>query len=755
MPIVLSSKAFIRSGQPSLTYLQSNVGDIVTMSLSFETSIRISSVSTPILFDNILDQLISTSQSWVEEGFRAGDAIRLRVYDAAGVPIITSFPTINWVNDTTLDVSLLNITGYDAGAGEVFEVIVLNRNRDDLDVYFNQVLNGQQGSSASLIDGENTKIVFQGLESMAVSATIVGSLIPNQSGNYITSQNLERLADPEPNVKRYVIRIAFITQGFLDSSWYELGNCLKVYCRLEWSSIGGEPFEKAKYIFNDDADTGYFNEAFNTQTPNSTLLQGYSGELSYCGPTTFDIIVDGSVTELGIGGAYKPLDDTNYKNLPTEAQRNLMVLPTFNILSFSFAPSYTTIGGAGYQIDINSINSVGSVTTVNITFTPNAFFTNYMEAVDEGDRLFYLWIRCGNTNHLVYSNQLICPPTPAGPLDLFNSYAFLDHSENIDNVPFSDNDYLLDIEDDVAWCGRIFFENGEIVDAMKFELIAQNNVLGAEFLLQQSTFDFANVQISNNGVYLLDEAQTIVTTLPTTSVKDKAKIFRFPTADTPTEYCCVLYYPFLARWEYWLEQANANVDFYPTQNKDWFQYDNLNDWHIRLRVTKLQDGLSYEHYRDMRLRDYDAQKDIDSLIEIVRISTGQVIGVIPEGETVIIRATHTLTTGNWSQNDVWATNTVEPSEAGPRSICSTILPFDNDLTNPLQPINGQFATLTFPFPNTAVVECYFNPNLINTINGVKFTAKIKEYLKIPAGAKTMTTGDYKTTTGGDYKTIAP
>ena len=51
--------------------------------------------------------------------------------------------------------------------------------------------------------------------------------------------------------------------------------------------------------------------------------------------------------------------------------------------------------------------------------------------------------------------------------------------------------------------------------------------------------------------------------------------------------------------------------------------------------------------------------------------------------------------------------------------------FDNDLANPLSPLTGLYATLTFPIPNVAKITCYFDPNKINLSNGVKFTSKIK------------------------------
>jgi hypothetical protein len=75
---------------------------------------------------------------------------------------------------------------------------------------------------------------------------------------------------------------------------------------------------------------------------------------------------------------------------------------------------------------------------------------------------------------------------------------------------------------------------------------------------------------------------------------------------------------------------------------------------------------------------------------------------------------------------VWGMITVEPTKSSPRWICSTVVAFDNDLANPLNPLPGNiYATLTFPTPNVAKITCYFDPNKINLSNGVKFTSKIK------------------------------
>jgi hypothetical protein len=99
--------------------------------------------------------------------------------------------------------------------------------------------------------------------------------------------------------------------------------------------------------------------------------------------------------------------------------------------------------------------------------------------------------------------------------------------------------------------------------------------------------------------------------------------------------------------------------------------------------------------------------------------------------------------------------TVEPTESSPRYIVSTVVPYDYNPSNPLEPISGTLVNITYPSPDVAVMECYFNANMLDLSNGVKFTTKIKgcagtEYLS----QKITTTLIDKETTFGENKSIA-
>jgi hypothetical protein len=228
------------------------------------------------------------------------------------------------------------------------------------------------------------------------------------------------------------------------------------------------------------------------------------------------------------------------------------------------------------------------------------------------------------------------------------------------------------------------------------------------------------------GIYPINASQNVITTLPTTSVKRTALLQRKASLDTLTDYCLHIHYPFFYHWEEWIPQPNANGDFYPNdQNKNWYPYDSTGNWTVRTRLTANIDGLNSEFTQNVTIKDYDSDPNLTNQITLYRELTNSAVSVIVEGELHKIEGRHILTSGTWDTSTVWGMITVEPTKSSPRWICSTAVAFDNDLANPLSPLTGLYATLTFPVPNVAKITCYFDPNKINLSNGVKFTSKIK------------------------------
>jgi hypothetical protein len=405
--------------------------------------------------------------------------------------------------------------------------------------------------------------------------------------------------------------------------------------------------------------------------------------------------------------------------------------------------------GALYTITVNSVAIGGGQVKVTITFSPNAMFTTLMENRDDGDRLFYLWVTVDEVNFLAFGGQLKCDPPVGGALGLTTNFGFLDHGQNITQIGGSKQGFVANTEDDCAWYGTFLLDNNQVYERLTMEMEVFNGTSQDDFALQSSQFSFGGIQINNAGQYLINQTLPIVSTLPSNSAKINALFKRVPAMDTATQYGVSVYYPFLLNWQYWLQQQNASTDFYPTQNRNWEQYDDIPAWEIRFKISLIKDGLAFINSNVIRDLPYDSSTFIDQDIQMFIESTGQNVQVIAIGETMRIVATHTINNGwAWDPNDTWAMITVEPFESTARTICSSVLPFDNDLSNPLKPINGVQMVITYPSQNVAQIECFFNPDIINLANGAKFTTKIKGCpITLNTNSKRTTDGVLKTTSG--------
>jgi hypothetical protein len=257
------------------------------------------------------------------------------------------------------------------------------------------------------------------------------------------------------------------------------------------------------------------------------------------------------------------------------------------------------------------------------------------------------------------------------------------------------------------------------------------------------------------GKYILNEVAPIFSQFQTTSNKRDGILVLDPSVDILGEYGVKLYFPFLYRWEYWLNQANADNDFYPNdQTKDWVPYGNTGNWKLRIYIELIQDSLSYTYKDLITIKDYDSDPNILQTIELFIDATNQPVSVVTEGQLMRIVAYHKLVDNSlWIQNDVWGQITIEPTESSPRYWCSTAVPWDLNTSNPLYPLSGLFCDLTFPSPDMARLECYFDPTILNLSNGVKITTKIKGCYELGLKAKIDTFGVIKTSTNNQAKTI--
>ena len=153
-----------------------NAGDDVECQWNIRTQMRVSSISNPLTRDIALNQITSPSVSWVDEGFRTGNKVRIQKWSATQL-VYTYYAFIEYVDDQLLDLTgSAQQTWYDAGAGEQIVIVVVNSDNTikeytNLEFMMNNSLSGQQGNSLSLIDGEQSRVIFENLDHTTVPKT--------------------------------------------------------------------------------------------------------------------------------------------------------------------------------------------------------------------------------------------------------------------------------------------------------------------------------------------------------------------------------------------------------------------------------------------------------------------------------------------------------------------------------------------------------------------------------------------------------
>jgi hypothetical protein len=723
MPITISNISYQDIFANSINFYQANAGDIQTFSCDIKENISI--IETPAVFLSYfagLSQISVSGANFLLEGFQVGDEIEVIIYNANGTVHHTNTVDILVVSANAMTVNA--VLTWKSSSQYVY-IIAKQKGgskRNGLELNLNFLPQTGTLTPNSLIDGSVNRILFN-LTGTINGQIVSGTQVNIASGQYEVTAAIRDVTTYPNKTRSYELEVNFIQGGAMLPSTFDFGGCLKPYFGLVWQRTFGNPNNNLLHVICDNADTGWYDEAYNSGVIDSTLVSGIS-TLYFNQVQTGQISIDSASTDFGFGAGYIPVDSNYYKNQTVDQS----ILSMFSYTQTSAAPitltSPTNPSGAGYTLEFSNPVTVGTVTTWDWEFTPNNDFITFMDGCSVGDRLFYIWAKYGTVNLLLFADQLTELPPAPGVLDM-PVHRFVDHSQNIVDDNTTKFGFEGNIEDDIAFIGKFLVPINADIRYAKAEIWAVDTVTDEEFLLNSSFFDFAGVP-KVGGYYPVDQSQTVITTLPTTSKKRIARLVRDNYIDTITDYGMKIYLPFFYSWEYWIAQPNANAVFYPNdQTRNWYPYGSTGNWNLQLRVTVDINGLDYIYSEFIDIKNYNSDANINQTMTLQVVSTSQNVNVIIEGELHYVVATHLLTTGNWDQSTVWGMITVEPTEASPRWICSTTVAYDNNLANPLTPLIGLYADLIFPAPNLAVITCYFNPNNVNLTNGVKFTSKIK------------------------------
>ena len=163
---------------------------------------------------------------------------------------------------------------------------------------------------------------------------------------------------------------------------------------MSWETVIGEPYDNRIEIFNDDANTGWFNQGFNDNPIDATLVQGIS-EISYCDETIATFVIDSSATDFAFGGSYVSGLDNYFKNKPESASKYAMTLGSVLMNVGQSYVSQSNDDGAKWFFETLSVITNGTEHTFNVKITPNPAFETFIGGRSEGDRTLYLWCKVG------------------------------------------------------------------------------------------------------------------------------------------------------------------------------------------------------------------------------------------------------------------------------------------------------------------------------------------------------------------------
>jgi hypothetical protein len=715
----LINKQISNANGTNLNALKVNAGSKYNIKFVIGSEIKVFSLNNSWTFNYTTESITWNGGNWLTQGFRLGDTVEMVYYTSGGSGVYPPFSmTISYISES--EIQFDSSIPHQLQADEYMMISSSEFNKEFI-LSYAHILNEVGGNDLSLIDG--TRSIYKAdVTSLLVNNTINLTQSGYKSGTYdCDSVTCKRIADVG-NERRYEFTFNGIIQdGIILQDSFTANDCLKLFVKFDVARNLNDVDYRNILTYDELCDTGWFDEGFNTETPNTSLIQGVN-EIFYNAPTQFTLKVAGT-TQIRIGGVFTPKDDTLFKQ-KYQSQSVIGLYCYADAVVGSYSSQQNTLG-AGYVLNILSVNIISGVSEISCEIVPNQQMADFFDLDErQDDKNFILFVEAGNTNWIAYNDELQYKIPASQPLVFLNKKTFFDHSQNIIEPIGNGVNIKFHKEDDLAFWGNFLLKKNEIYEKLIVSVRAFNMLSGENFELEKITYTFNSYQINSQGIYLINSELNVNNNLPSNSEKKKSKLYLFPSIDTPTEYGVALYYPFLIKWQNWIEQQNASADFYPNQNQDWINYQSGN-WRVQFSIELRQDDLSYVYSQNVQIMDYDSEVLIDTEIKTFR-PDGTEVQVIVEGEIMKIQVFHTLTNNKaWKVGDVWGMITVEETETNPRWICSSVLPFDNNQSNPLKPLDGVQMVITYPSQETALMECYFDTTLLNLENGCKFTSKIK------------------------------
>ena len=737
MPIKLVSKSYTDIYGNSSSNYKANAGDKIISKLTISSDIYVRSGSqNQMSFDRLDGILKQTQGDFLELGFRKGMTLNWKTVNDSNVIGNSITATIDDVYPLYLVLSggsLPNLNN--ASSNDSIWVLYTNSTHDEINLSLNFTdIDNPTSTPDSLIDGEVSKFSYQGLTALSVSSTANLTQLGKKSGQFaITNTTIKRLADSTNvyvtgrSVRNYEVSFTTIFSGMLFEDMFVGNKCLKQFAQLDFRVVSSETITPTTISIDDECDTGWFNESYNTEIPKVLSASSNITKLYYnaSNSITATIQVKGTTTtQLEIGSVYETLDDTYNLNKAEDQSSKLFLLKTGLIGTANIGTTYTSLGTTPYSITLSNFSYVdagGNRTfTVIFSFAPSTFGT-FIEARGDSDRQFYLWLKAENYNYLIFGNALEYK-YEVGEVFTPLTSNLINHGNNIDYKILSNLNNVLNsdfnIEDDIAHVCEFSLFKSDINEAINSKVVVKNSSDDTEFVLDAISFDLTNVDLQ----YFINQTIQLNNNLPDSSTKKQAFLYE-RSGLSVDEMEVRLFYPIIINWTYWQKLVNTHPYFVSQNisNNDWFNFQ-VAPWSLKIKTEIVRNGKTDWFYKDISIKDYN-DSTVVSTISLFEYPSMTALNGFKEDKQILIRATHVAPSA-WA-SDIYGQITIEPKESSPRWLMSTEIDTNTDNANPLYGITDNKLTTSGLSTNTIVFECLLDMTKVTSTN-LCITSKISD-----------------------------
>ena len=764
MAVQIVQESYSTAGLPSVGSLTANAGDWVDASVNFTTQFQIGSGNT-----NKCTYFNQGNNTWLEFqsadfgefGFLGGDVVTITfTYDVNNSPVQTFVRTVDYIsgNQMYLTAPLGAVTtppSGTVGSGTVFPTdgtvgaisIIADKLPEAIEFWFNLTPNGSN-SLNSVIDGGIQRFEKIDTNGLTLGVPVSMDQLNDRSGGYVTDVELTWTSDPGGGYKDFTVNYKFWQWGVIQDGvdYYELQDNIAPIVQIKAFAV----YQNANAVLiasseNTEANTGDYNENYNGGNNNYDVQSiAWTDSLGdpidapdYSGTSSFVAIVnapnqDSAQSIYRIGLCWRPIDDTQYKNLPLSIVNNLMVVAPEVDFQDSAIPDPTTYPGfptdSGAQwdfVDIQFELTGADELTVTGTVVPNGAAAALFAGVPDGGRKSTLWISLGNFNNTpttddrvsltLFDEDNIDAPTKGVQIPNVLDQTLFDHAGNDITAVLPQTT----TEDDVLYVSNFQLIQNIEYTGVRTRIFAFNTVTEEEFTLENLFFNFSDPSVGFiNGIFEINQAEQRGFNLPPTTDRNEIRLEREPANDALPLYGMKLSYGYLSRWEYWLEQSNADNDFFDLnepfngRNKNWQRFSNSGDWIVRLSYYTNLDGVEDFNHQEVGIRPYEDDPNITNTRNFTVVSSGQTPNDFPENELIEVESIYTWTAGNFA--NPWVEETIENFESGNRWVVSSVLDQGGIAANPLKPIpSSTLIDLTIGPANVLTALYRVDSNLLN------------------------------------------